>query len=134
MKKLLPLAVAVLVSMAAAATLPAYMLFTTTDGTLYSIPAKRLEIRYSEGEMTAAIATETLSLPVDNLVSMEFSDQPSGVESAIMAPGGKISVISVGGVSLGTFDSIQEAVNALGAGIYIIETEKGETHKLIVGK
>ncbi len=123
MKKTLPLLL-----LLAATSLPAlsfdfgYLTFTNKDGGAVSIPTEALEIRYSDGTLTARSGETILTLPTESLAKMEFTqDAITNAAELIGADAtGEIQVFSVDGISLGTFDSMNDVITGLDKGNYIL--------------
>lgn len=109
-----------------------HIVFKSSDGNSHSISSGGLEISFAGETMTAKNATETLTLPVAQLSTMEFTSLSSSVTEAAVANPGKVTVTSIAGVSAGTFSSADAARNALAPGAYVIKTEGGDTYKLII--
>ncbi|MDE6248978.1 MAG: hypothetical protein K2M72_05190 [Paramuribaculum sp.] len=99
-----------------------FLTFTTNDGGTTSIPAESLEIRYSDGMLTAQSGETTLTLPTASLVKMEFTEEATtNVADLIGADiSGKIQVYTLDGIVLGTFNSIEDIISGLSKGNYIL--------------
>lgn len=133
MKKLLLASAITVMSMSAFAE-GSCLLFKTADGVTHSVKATGLEITFADGKMVAVNATESLTLPVANLSTMEFGDA-SGVKSVVTENANNaVSAVTVNGVAAGVFTSLDEARQRLVPGVYIIKLANGETTKLIIGK
>lgn len=133
MKKLL------LASAITVMSLPAFaegssLLFKTADGVTHSVKASGLEITFADGKMVAVNATESLTLPLADLSTMEFGDA-SAVKSVVCEDvTGAVSVVTVNGVMAGAYASLDEARQHLAPGVYVIKLANGETTKLIIRK
>lgn len=132
MKKLLMTAAITLVSLSAFAE-EQQLVFKTSDGQTHAILANGLEIKFAEGNMTAVSATESLTLPLASLSSMEFGVATS-VTSVDGEMEGSVTVTSVTGMTSLSYPSLRDAKNNLAPGIYVVRNESGVTTKLIIRK
>lgn len=105
------------------------MKFNTADGRNYFIGADGLELTVS-GENLNAVNTagESLELPLEALVSMEFSNQESALES-ITCQGEEIEIYTLSGLAVGTFRSLP---STLPAGVYVVRNNSGVSFKIAV--
>lgn len=113
------------------------MCFTTSDGNSHFISLEGLEISVDNSNLLAKAGEESLTLPVSNLVSMEFSETLAAVD-AVEANGESSPVIVYGidGTVKGSYGSALDATESLPAGLYIIKAAntQGSTSKLSVRK
>ena len=60
-----------------------YMVFTTTDGQQTTVPTDGLQMEFVDGTLKVTSQTGELTLPMDNLAEMHFSetDIATGIES-----------------------------------------------------
>jgi len=62
----------------------AYLVFTTADGNQQAVTATDLTITFSDGTLIATDGSQTLaSIAVSDLVSMEFSNTDTGIQTVI---------------------------------------------------
>ena len=109
------------------------LIFTTLNGEAQSIGVKDLNITYMDGEMIATSGSELVKIPLTSLKSMEFSDINS-VGSMSVADNSNVTIYSVNGVCLGTFETHSDALNGLPSGIYILKSKNGVTSKVSISK
>lgn len=107
------------------------MVFTTTDAVEHSIASKNLTISFVDGMMNATNGSQTLSLPLADLKTMNFSNLVSGL-NIIDGTAGAVAVTSLNGTDCGVYTSLAEAQTQLPAGIYIVRTESDQTFKIVV--
>lgn len=132
MKKILLASAIALLSLPAFAD-GEFLLFKTADGVSHSIAASGLEIKFEDGAMVATNASESLSLPLSDLATMEFAAS-NAVSSIVSSIEGTVAVMNINGVMLGNYASAEEAANYLAPGIYVIRNASGESSKLLVRK
>lgn len=108
------------------------MVFKTSDGATHSIAAAGLDIKFADGQMVASNPTESLSLPLSGLSTMEFGLGPSGITEPAAEGDGHVAITGINGLEFGSFDSMQDATRNLDPGVYIVRYESGETSKLII--
>lgn len=130
-KLFLTLAVGFMSLTAAAET--AQMVFKTVDGTSQSITAAGLDISFTDTDMVATNGTQTVTLPLSDLTSMQFTGLQSGMVSDI-AKDGDVTIVNINGMMLGTYSSAADAARNLASGIYIVRYADGKTSKLIIRK
>lgn len=122
-----------------AMSLPAFadgqqLVFKTTDGSTRSIAATGLDIKFADGNMVATAGSESLTLPVASLSTMEFVAQSSGVAETVAVIDGPVTVTAINGVEYGSFASAEEAADNLIPGVYVLKYESGAITKIIVRK
>lgn len=110
------------------------MLFKTSDGDSRSISSSGLEIKFIDGNMVAGNGEETLTLPLSDLVSMEFSVGSSSIVDITGSFSSDVAVFNINGINLGTYSSPAMASRTLPAGLYVMKFKSGETQKLIIRK
>ncbi|MDE6497355.1 MAG: hypothetical protein K2L21_01705 [Muribaculaceae bacterium] len=111
------------------------LVFRSADGTEQAIETSGLEMVFDGGLLRATSATMSLSLPLSDLRSMEFSSIAAGVD-AVHADNaaGPVDIYDPDGRCIGTAVSVSEAASALPAGIYIIKSSEGNARKIAVRK
>lgn len=149
MNKAILTGVLVLAAAAASAQSPTFR-FVTAQGETTVVASENLVITFEDGTLVASNGSQTITLPVTNLVSMNFSDEEvSGGETPdpdpvdpdpdepeqdsiqeIMASG-ECALYSVDGKEQGKFASLEAARKALKPGIYVIKSN-GACHKIVV--
>lgn len=134
MKKLLFIAAMTVMSLTASAENVLHMVFKTADGVAHSIEASGLDIKFTEGKMKAANATETLTIPLSDLVSMEFDDGSASIYDTVATEDGEVTVSNINGIEIGRFPSLTTATDNLPDGIYVITQSSGKSLKLIINK
>ena len=107
------------------------MQYDTAQGETYYSGLSNLEIVFKEGNMIATWDSNTLTVPLESLRSMQFSTNPASV-GKLLAEDVKIEVCSLDGVVYGSFANMKEACKQLGEGIYVARTENGFTTKFVV--
>ena len=99
-----------------------YLTFQTSDGALHSIKASELVITFSDGQMKATAGSESLSLSLNELTKMYFSDT-NGIDMAEIS-GSKepVSVYGTDGRLVGTYQDMDAARASLKRGAYVLKT------------
>lgn len=133
MNKLLLASAITFVSLTALAD-ESHLVFKTSDGAVSSIAASGLDIKFSDGNMVATNATESLTLPLASLVSMEFGGPASRLAGILTETDGLVTVTSVSGTLLGSFSSLSVAQSSLAPGIYVVRHASGDVTKILIGK
>ena len=90
-----------------------------------------LEIVFKDGNMIATWDSNSLTISLEDINSMQFSTSPAAVEK-LFADDVKIEVYSLDGVAYGSFANLKEACKFLSQGIYVARTENGVTSKFVV--
>lgn len=144
------LAVALMASTAAGAANYGYLTFRQSDGTLQSLTALGLQMKFQDGNLVATQGTETLTLDAASLAAMFFSESATtgisslqGTRSSVKATTGGISVTaaagsrvlvsSVGGVLMANLTASSSGTTEvqLPKGVYVVSVN-GTTTKIIV--
>lgn len=111
-----------------------YLLFCEKGGAEKTISTTGLTISFSNGSLLAtSAADENLSIPLESLSFMKFSDTTSA-ETAATTVVGKVKVYAVDGYFKGTFESVSKALATLESGIYIVKDSQGKTVKISLEK
>lgn len=84
--------------------------------------------------MVATNGQETLTLSLNDLATMEFSDTEVGISSIPTNDSGEVTITGINGITLGKYASLQEAAAGLSQGVYVVTSKTGETTKLIIRK
>lgn len=109
-----------------------YLVFNTMDGTQHSINVQSLSITFADNNLVAQNNESTLSLPLQTVASMSFSNTPSGVADIVADEA--VTVFGSDGAEHGSYQSVQHAIDTLPGGVYIIKFNNGCTAKIIVKK
>lgn len=107
------------------------MQYDTAKGETYYSGLSDLEIVFKEGNMVATWGSNSLTLSLEDLKSMQFSLNPASVER-VFAGDNKIVVYSVEGVYYGAFASLKDAIGMLPEGVYVGKDENGVTSKFVI--
>ena len=115
------LLLALCLSMTAYATTYNYLVFTNQAGTTTAFTVSNLTLNVSGSDLQVTNDDGTVNLVLTDLVSMEFSmDKTATGFENVLNVDAPIEIYSVTGTSLGTYNSILEAVKSLQAGTYVI--------------
>lgn len=144
------LAVALMASTAAGAANYGYLTFRQSDGTLQSLTALGLQMKFQDGNLVATQGTETLTLDAASLAAMFFSESATtgisslqGTRSSVeattggiavtAAAGSRVLVSSVGGVLMANLTASSSGTTEvqLPKGVYVVNVN-GTTTKIIV--
>lgn len=144
------LAVALMASTAAGAANYGYLTFRQSDGTLQSLTALGLQMKFQDGNLVATQGTETLTLDAASLAAMFFSESATtgisslqGTRSSVKATtggiavtaaaGSRVLVSSVGGVLMANLTASDAGTTEvqLPKGVYVVSVN-GTTTKIIV--
>lgn len=99
--------------------------FVVSTGTSFKISNENLIVSHTDGQTVFALA---------DLSSMEFTASSAGIGSVTAVENAEVEVITLSGVSLGRFQSIDSAIASIpDNGVYLIKTCKG-TSKMILSK
>lgn len=90
-----------------------------------------LEIVFKDGNMIATWDSNSMTIPLEDLNSMQFSTSPASIEK-LLADDVKIEVYNLDGNACGSYANMKEASKFLSAGIYVARTENGVTSKFVV--
>lgn len=111
------------------------VLFKTVNDKDMIIESKGLEISFDSGNLIAKSEASSLTLSVNDLKSMSFSDLISSI-IAVLAPDAtdntQVTVFKIDGSLVGTFPSASEVALSLSPGIYIAKKSNGEISKITV--
>ena len=132
MKKIL------LAVMLAAGVLPAmageyaYLAFTNTSGITTSLSAVNLAATVSGSSLVVTNDEGTVSFALTELASMQFSTiTPETALDNVLDGDQPVTVLSISGTSLGSFDNLVQAAQQLDKGTYVI-VQSGKSQKLVV--
>ena len=108
--------------MAQAADYP-YLVFTNTGGTTTVLGVTNMTLAVSGSNLSVTNADGTNTFVLTDLANMQFSVDGSTVSAIdhVLDAGQPVSVFSLTGISLGTFNSLTEGVKTLSTGPYVIK-------------
>lgn len=129
MKQIITCAIVVAAAFSANADFSA-LTFKTTGGTDHSIEITGLEVTFAEETLTATNSKTTISLPLAQVESMEFTDASSVDTICCDRLTEETTVYDLDGSIAGTFASFSEAMTMLPAGVYIFRYADGTTLKI----
>lgn len=123
MKKILVLVVAVVCAGIAQAADYPYLVFTNTGGTTTVLGVTNMTLAVSGSNLSVTNADGTNTFVLTDLTNMQFSVDGSTVSAIdhVLDAGQPVSVFSLTGISLGTFNSLTEGAKALSTGAYVIK-------------
>ena len=123
MKKILVLAVTVVCAVMVQAADYPYLVFTNTAGTSTALSVSNMTLSVSGSSLSVTNADGTTAFVLTDLANMQFSVDGSTVSAIdhVLDAGQPVSVFSLTGISLGTFNSLTECVKALSTGAYVIK-------------
>lgn len=110
-----------------------YLVFTNSQGQQTAIAVDGLEIKISDGNLLATNAEGTTTLSLADLASMQFTetaDTSTGIDELDTAEL-PVTVYSLSGIEVGTFDNLKMAQQRLQQGVYIVK-QNGKTAKFCV--
>ncbi len=99
-----------------------YMTFQCTDGAVHAISSDNLTISIADNLLIASNGSETLTLDADKVTRFFFGNT-AGIVAAIFDNSDQpVTVISLSGVVIGNYSSIDECLSQLPKGIHIIKS------------
>lgn len=112
----------------------AYLVFTNTEGTHTALSVADMTMTVNGAQLEVTNANGTVSFALTDLAAMQFSvdgeNLPEGVENVLNADA-PVTVYAINGMSLGSFNSMIQAVQQLDRGTYVI-VQSGKSQKLVV--
>lgn len=113
-----------------------FLTFTMNDGRMQSIGVDGLTINIDGDSLTAANANdERMTLPLESVVSMQFTDTEAAVNAVdATAASDSFVIFALDGTEIGRFGSLDEAHAALQPGIYVVKQNDGDAVKIKIGK
>lgn len=109
--------------------------FTMDNGQTYVVETYNLEFTVGADHIT--FNNTNLTIPVNSVVSMEFTDPftgPAEVDKIEFNTAEGVEVFTVDGMTLGAFNTCAEAIGSLSKGVYVIKDAKGNSLKIRVGQ
>ena len=127
------LLLAVCCAMMAQAATYSYLVFTNTGGTTTAFEVGNLTLTVSGSNLQVKNDEGTVSLVLTELAAMQFSTSAESVTALenVLDGDQPVQVLSVSGISMGTFSSLVEAAQQLNAGAYVI-SNGNVTQKIVV--
>lgn len=110
------------------------MIFSTTDGSEYSISSSNLQIKFTSDKLVATSDGNTLEVPLAKLKTMQFSEKQSGIDGTVIDTPTQLTVYGIDGTVKGIFDSVESASAKLDNGVYILKDKNGLSIKIAVRK
>lgn len=105
-----------------------YLTFEAVDGSKTSVSVNSLTLTVKDGKLTAGDKTFSLS----ELSKMYFSmEEATGIENVVSSIEGTVEVFNLRGISMGKYNSMNEAAASLKTGVYVIKS-KSKTIKVSV--
>ena len=103
-----------------------YLTLTTADGEV-SVSVTDLTLSVQDGTLVLTNAEGTVSYALSDLTDMYFSETAAvtGISDMQAAQDGRVTVYSVTGQMMGTYDNMRAAQQHLHGGVYIIKSDKG---------
>lgn len=110
------------------------LVFTNTGGTTTVLGVTNMTLAVSGSNLSVTNADGTTTFVLTELANMQFSVDGTTVSAIdhVLDAGQPVSVFSLTGVSLGTFNSLTEGAKALPVGAYVIK--QGTNTQTIVVK
>jgi len=109
-----------------------YLTFQTASGTTTTVAVEGMTITVADGQLVVQNAEGTQTFTLSTLSKMFFTDasDATGITDT-PAANEPVQVFTTGGLSMGTFDSLDKAKAALKPGVYVIKS-KSKTFKIAV--
>lgn len=109
-----------------------YLTIETADGTTTSLAVEQLKLTFADGQLVATNGDGSQTFTLAQLAKMYFSTNgTNGISQTVSDDTQSVEVFTVGGLSLGTFDTLSAAKSTLGTGLYIIKKDN-KTIKIAV--
>lgn len=136
MKKLLSLAIGIMVSAMTSYALPYMCIYTTTGGDTPEAVVSDGLVMTVDGDNFVATPQEgsALVIPLNTLVGMQFSWNSTEVISILGNSSDSFELYGLDGVKAGSFTSLDEAAAVLTPGLYVMKNETGKSVKILLGK
>lgn len=103
-----------------------YLTLQKTAGTEVKMAVDKMTIAFVNGQLVATNSEGSQQIPLQDMKMMYFSE--TATQTVVTAIDGatatdeKVTVYTVGGRLMGSFDSVKEAREALRPGIYVMKT------------
>lgn len=131
-KSLLALAMVLTTLMAGAADY-GYLIIRQADGSETTLNSVGLTFKVNDGQLSVTTTEGTKSFTLASLESMAYAKEPAAAE-IINTDNAPVEVFTTDGLSIGTYESVTEAIGLLELpGVYIFNC-KGITTKIKINK
>lgn len=107
-----------------------WLSFKMKDASVVTVAADKLVMNYSDGKLSLTSGNVNETLSVSDISSMNFSDQPAGIEDVNMVLSEQATYYNLGGIEVGKCSTVDDARRALPSGIYVARTAT-KTFKVI---
>lgn len=105
------------------------------DNTVAVVTAEDLTLTINgERVVFANPAGEITQMRADEIASMQFTEVTASIAAIAAETSGPVTVHTIAGSSAGAYPSLEDALNNLPAGTYVINCGKGDAIKIYVGK
>lgn len=133
MTKSLPIALMLGWAMGAQAGDYTHLTFQKTDSTTLALDVTSLTMTFSGGQLLATNTQGTYSLTLTDLAQMFFSNGPATGVTAVAsdAASAPVTVYTLTGATLGTYDRLSAFTRQAPKGVYIVKSN-GRTFKTTV--
>ena len=133
MKRSLFILAVVLCAVTAQAADYPYLVFTNTGGTSTVLSVSGMTLAVSGSSLQVTNTDGTSSFALTGLADMQFSKDGSTVSAIenVIDAGAAVEVFSMTGISLGHYNTLLEAVPAMGTGAYVIK-QGANTQTIVV--
>ena len=109
-----------------------YLVFQTNGGTVQTVSAQSLTITIADGQLVATNADGSQTFPLAELSKMYFSATATAIgETPAATTTEPVEVFTLSGLSMGTYENLQQAQATLQKGIYVVRSGR-ETLKIAV--
>ena len=109
-----------------------YLVFTNTEGTNTALSVNNLTLKINGSQLEVTNDDGSIAFVLTDLKAMQFSTD--GVTLAlenVLNADAPVEVLTVTGVSLGSFDNLRKAASSLKQGVYVI-TDGKNTQKIVL--
>ena len=99
-----------------------WLSFKMKDASEITVAADNLVMNYSDGNLVLTSGNVNETLPVADIASLSFTNQPAGVEEIVATLSESATYYTLGGVNVGEFASADDARRELPSGTYIAKS------------
>lgn len=96
-----------------------WLTFRMADSSEVSVAADGLVMNYADGRLTLSSDRVDRSMDVADIRSMRFTSESVGISGISEAVSSVAEYFTADGISVGVFDSVDEARHALPSGVYV---------------
>lgn len=112
-----------------------YLEITKVDNTEAVVMADDLTLTIDGERVVFANPTgEITQMRADEISRMQFTDEKSSIKAIAADTSGPVTVYTIAGLYSGVYPSLDDALNNLPAGTYVINCGKCDAIKIYVGK